>query len=98
MERIGAAEALAGSVSYAERLAVEHWILVYLLQHPHWRGEGILVDTWDRRGRVLIPELALEPQVHLRQDYPLNSLLPLILVDIHLPTLESYFRIDTRSS
>jgi exoribonuclease-2 len=98
MERIGAAEALAGSVSYAERLAVEHWTLVYLLQHPHWRGEGILVDTWDRRGRVLIPELGLEPQVHLRQDHPLNSPLQLTLVDVHLPTLEAYFRIDTSSS
>jgi exoribonuclease-2 len=98
MERIGAAEALAGSVSYAERLAVEHWTLVYLLQHPDWRGEGILVDRWDRRGKMLIPDLALEPQVHLRQDWSLNSLVPLALVDVHLPTLEAYFRIDTTSS
>jgi exoribonuclease-2 len=98
MERIGAAEALAGSVSYAERLAIEHWTLVYLIQHLDWRSEGILVDRWDRRGKVLIPELGLEPQVHLRQDWPLNSPVPLTLVDVHLPTLEAYFRIDSKSS
>jgi exoribonuclease-2 len=92
MKRIGAAEALAGSVSYAERLAIEHWTLVYLLQHPDWKGEGILVERWDRRGKVLVPELGLEPQVHLRQDWPLNSLVPLALVDVDLPTLECYFR------
>jgi exoribonuclease-2 len=92
MERIGAAEALAGSVSYAERLAVEHWTLVYLLQHPQWRGEGILVDKWDRRGKVLIPELGLEPQVNLRQDWSLNSAMPLEIVEVNLPILEAYFR------
>jgi exoribonuclease-2 len=98
MERIGAAEALAGSVSHAERLAIEHWTLVYLLQHPRWRGEGILVDKWDRRGKVLIPQLGLEPQIHLRQDWPLNSRVPLTVVDVDLPTLEAYFRTDSRSS
>jgi exoribonuclease-2 len=98
MERIGAAEALAGSVSYAERLAEEHWTLVYLLQHPQWRGEGILVERWDHRGKVLIPELGLEPQIHLRQDWPLNSTIPLQVVDVDLPTLEAYFRSDSNRS
>jgi exoribonuclease-2 len=98
MERIGAAESLAGSVSYAERLATEHWTLVYLLQHPHWCGEGILVDRWDRRGKVLIPELGLEPQIHLRQNWSLNDPVPLTVVDVDLPTLEAYFRPDTNRS
>ncbi|MGD8244636.1 MAG: RNB domain-containing ribonuclease [Anaerolineae bacterium] len=98
IERIGAAEALAGTVSYAERLAIEHWTLVYLLQHPDWRGEGILVERWDRRGKMLIPELGLEPQIHLRQDWSLNDPVPVKLVDVDLPTLEAYFRADpTRS-
>jgi exoribonuclease-2 len=92
MERIGAAEALAGSVSYAERLAIEHWTLVYLLLHPDWRGEAFLVERWDRRGKVLIPELGLEPQVHLRQNWSLNDPVPLKVVDVDLPTLEAYFR------
>ncbi len=92
MERIGAAEAVAGDVGYAERLAREHWTLVYLLQHPQWRGEGILVERWDRRGKVLLPDLALEPTVHLRGDVQLNDRLTVEVVDVELPTLRATFR------
>ncbi len=93
MERIGAAEAVAGSVGYAERLAREHWTLVYLLQNPHWRGEGVLVDKWDRRGKVLIPELGLEPAVHLRRSCSLNRTVTVEVVDVDLPTLQATFRV-----
>jgi exoribonuclease-2 len=92
MERIGAAEAVSGSISYAERLAREHWTLVYLLQNPDWRGEAVLVERWDRRGKVLIPELGLEPTVHLRGDITLNSSLTVEVVDVDLPTLRATFR------
>jgi exoribonuclease-2 len=70
LERIGAAEAIAGSVRQAERLANKHWTLVYLRQNPGWRGQGILVDTRNRRGYVLIPDLDLEIRLHLREDLP----------------------------
>jgi exoribonuclease-2 len=93
MERIGAAEAVAGSVSRAERMAEEHWTLVYLLQHPDWRGEAILVDKWDRRGRFLIPELGLEVQMQLSKDWSLNSKVQLEVVDVDLPRLRTIFRL-----
>lgn len=93
MERIGAAEAVAGSVSHAQRLAEEHWTLVYLLQHPDWRGEAVLVDKWDRRGRLLIPELGMEYQMHLPADWALNSTVQLRIVDVHLPRLRATFRL-----
>ncbi len=93
MERIGAAEAVSGSVSHAERLAEEHWTLVYLLQHPDWRGEAILVDKWDRRGKVLIPELDLEYRLQLRGDWALNDTVQLQLVDVDLPQLRAIFRL-----
>lgn len=93
MERIGAAEAVAGSVSYADRLAREHWTLVYLLQHPDWRGDAVLVEHWGRRGKVLIPELGLEPAVHLSGDWPLNRVLTVQVVDVDLPTLRATFRV-----
>lgn len=92
MERIGAAEAVAGSVSRAERLAEEHWTLVYLMQHPDWQGEAVLVDKWDRRGRLLIPELGLEYQMQLREDWSLNSTVELNVVDVDLPRLRATFR------
>ncbi len=93
MERIGAAEAVAVSVSRAERLAEEHWTLVYLLQHPDWRGEAVLVDRWDRRGRLLIPELGLQTQMQLAEDWSLNSAVRLRVVDVDLPRLRATFRL-----
>jgi exoribonuclease-2 len=92
MERIGAAEAVAGSVSRAERMAEEHWTLVYLLQHPDWRGEAILVDKWDHRGRLLIPALGLEDQMQLRRGWSLNSTVELRVTDVDLPRLRATFR------
>ncbi len=92
LERIGAAEAVTGSVRRAERLARLHWTLVYLMQHPDWQGEGILVDKWERRGTFLIPSLGLETRIHLSEDWPLNSAIPLRPVEVNLPQLEVYFR------
>jgi exoribonuclease-2 len=93
MERIGAAEAVAGSVSRAERMAEEHWTLVYLLQHPDWRGEAILVDKWDHRGRLLIPALGLEDQMQLRKGWSLNGTVELRVTDVDLPRLRATFRV-----
>jgi exoribonuclease-2 len=93
VERVGAAEAIAGSVAQAERLARKHWTLVYLMQNPDWAGEGVLVDKRSGlRGLILIPELDLEAQIHLAEDLPLNSLIPLVLRQIDLPELEANFR------
>lgn len=92
MQRIGAAEAVAGDVAYAERLAREHWTLVYLLRHPHWQGEGVLVERWDRRGKLLLPELGLEPTVHLPAGADLNDRIQVQVVDVDLPSLRSTFR------
>ncbi len=93
LERIGATDAIAGSVRHAERLARRHWTLVYLLQRPGWRGEGILVDQRRRTGTVLIPELDLDARVHLRRDLPLNSPVPLALRGINLALLEAHFQV-----
>ena len=93
MERIGAAEAVAGSVSRAERMAEEHWTLVYLLQHPDWRGEAILVDKWDHRGRLLIPELGLEDQMQLRKGWSLNGTVEVRVNDVDLPRLRATFQV-----
>ncbi len=92
MTRIGSAEAVADEARTAERLSHKHWKMVYLMQHPGWRGEGVLVERWDRRGKVIIPKLALETRVQLREDLPLNSTLELQVMDIDLPMLEAYFR------
>ncbi len=93
LERVGAAEAVRGGVRRAERLARRHWTLVYLMEHPDWRGEGVLVEKRNRRGTVLIPELDLAVQVHLRQDLPLNSPVSLALGEVNLAELVAHLKV-----
>ena len=94
LERIGSVEAVLGALRQAENLSEKHWTLVYLLQHPDWRGEGILVDTRGSQGIVLIPSLALETRVQLPRSFPLDALIPLTVTGIDLPQLEARFRVD----
>lgn len=95
LERVGAAEAATGTVRHAEFLTEKHWILVYLLQHPDWRGSGILVERRERRGTFLIPELGLETRIHLEDELPLNSIVPLGVSGINLAELEVYFQLQS---
>jgi len=94
LERVGATESMTGSVRQAERLSNKHWTLIYLLQHPDWRGQGVVVDKQRSRATVLIPELDLITYLHLREDLPLNTELPLRLIEVNLPELEGYFQVE----
>lgn len=93
VERVGATSAVSGSVRHAERLARQHWTLVYLLQHPGWRSEGILVERQGSRGLVVLPELDLDTRLSLRGDPELNSRLSLALRDVNLPELRAHFQV-----
>jgi exoribonuclease-2 len=91
LERLGAAEAITGTIAQAEMLSRRHWTLVYLQMHPDWQSEGILVEKSGLRGYVLIPELALETPLHLPEDLPLDSRLRLRVRGINLAELEAHF-------
>jgi len=91
LERLGAAEAITGTISQAEMLSRRHWTLVHLHRHPEWQGEGVLVEKTGMRGYVLIPELALETPMHLREDLLLDSRLMLRARGINLAELEVHF-------
>jgi exoribonuclease-2 len=93
LARVGATAAVSGSVRQAERLTRRHWTLVYLMRHPGWRGEGVLVEQRGSRGTFLIPELDLDARMHLRRELPLNSVVTLALRQVRLPTLEVFFRL-----
>ena len=93
IERVGAAEAAAVGVRRAERLSREHWTMVYLQQHPGWRGQGVLVEKRLPRGVVLIPELALEARVKVAEDVTPDSVVPLRLAGVELPEREAYFKV-----
>ena len=91
-ERIAAFEAVVGEIRQAEILSERHWTLVYLLQHPDWRGEGILMDKRGATAIIVLPELALEVRVHLKRELPLDSLVPLALTGVNLPLREASFK------
>ncbi|PIE83050.1 MAG: exoribonuclease II [Candidatus Contendobacter odensis] len=93
VERVGAAEAVAGHVRRAERLSREHWTMVYLQQHPGWQGDGVLIEHRMPRGMVLIPALAFEARVKVGEDVALDSQVPLRLTGIDLPERVAYFRV-----
>ncbi len=101
LERAGESEAASSAVSQTERLSRQHWTLVFLQQHPDWRGAGVLVEKnlgkRSGRGRLILPDLAFETQIHLRNDLPLNSRLQLELSGINLAELEAHFTVfDSR--
>jgi exoribonuclease-2 len=91
LERVGAAEAVIGSLRQAERSSNRHWTLVSLMRSPGWKGEGVVVDRRRPRATVLIPTLALEASVHLDRDVPLDGALALTLTGVDLPSLAAHF-------
>jgi exoribonuclease-2 len=93
LERVGATEAVIGSLRQAENLSNQHWTLVYLQQNAPWRGEGVLVERRDRNSIVLIGELGLEPHLPVPDDLPLDSAVRLKATNVDLPRLDARFRV-----
>lgn len=94
IQRIGEVEPALTAARQAEQLSIRHWVLVYLLRHPEWRGQGVLVDKRGGSGVFLIPELALETQMHLAEDLPLDSEVTLILRSVDLARQDVRFRLE----
>jgi exoribonuclease-2 len=91
--RVAEAEAAGAAVRRAERLSNQHWKLVWLGQHPKWRGEGILVEKQEHKAVVLVPDLALETSVRLRGNHELNDAIRLSPREVDLPDLTCYFQV-----
>lgn len=93
LERVGAAESVAGVIRQTEFSSEKHWTLVYLSQHPDWRGEAILVEKRGSTGIFLIPALALEARATLKNDLPLDALVTLQVSGVDLPQRDARFRL-----
>lgn len=93
MQRVGAASAIRGSIRWAERLSNQHWTLVYLQQHPNWRGKGVIIDKRGRRDLILLPDLDYEILKYLPDDLPLDSVMTLELNNIDLANQTAHFKI-----
>ncbi len=81
------------SVRKGEQLSNSHWKMIYLLQNPGWKGEGVVVDMMEKRATVIIPELALETRIRLQQEAPLNTELKLALREVDVPDRMAWFRV-----
>ena len=64
---IAASEARIVSLVQAERRSNLFWKIVWLMKHHPWRGRAILLDCRENKGYFLIPELALEVWVRMKQ-------------------------------
>ncbi len=92
-ERIALAAEGSRSVRKGEQLSNSHWKMIYLLQNPGWKGEGVVVDMVEKRATVIIPELALETRIRLQREAPLDTVLKLALREVDVPDRMAWFKV-----
>jgi exoribonuclease-2 len=92
-ERIAQSEIGSMANRKTERVSNNHWRLIYLRDHPEWRGEGVVVAMEGERVTVLIPSIGLETKVRIRGESSLNDAVKLKPREIDLPDLSCYFRV-----
>ena len=90
--RIAAVNSTSNRIRQAERLSNRHWTMVFLLQHPNWRGQGIVVAEWRRKSLLVIPELALEIEQTIAHNSAPGTHLQLYSPRVNLPYLEVFFQ------
>lgn len=87
--RLAKAAAALSAVRKAERSSQTHWTLAWLLEHPDWTGEGIVVQT-GQDPVFYIPSLGYETRIKAG-DLALNQTLALRCLRVDLPRLEAFF-------
>jgi len=90
--RAGEADQGGIAVRRAERQSNQHWKLVYLMRHKSWQGEGVVVELGERKDTLLIPELALETKLRVKQELALDQRLRLGIAEVDLYDLDARFR------
>ena len=94
VQRIGEVEPSISAERQAESHSERHWTLAFLRRQPGWRGRGIMVDRRNANGIFIIPQLALETQIHLNADLPLDAEVTLGLRSVDLARLDARFKIE----
>ncbi|MGD9940623.1 MAG: ribonuclease catalytic domain-containing protein [Clostridia bacterium] len=87
--RLAKAAAALSAVRKAERSSQAHWTLVWLLEHPDWTGEGIVVQT-GQDTVFYIPSLGYETRIK-GGELGLNQSVSLRCLKVDLPRLEAFF-------
>lgn len=90
--RIASVNSTSSRIRQAERLSNRHWTLIFLQQHPEWRGVGVVVAEWGRKSLLIIPELALEVEQAITGNQAPGTHLQLYSPRVNLPYLEVFFQ------
>lgn len=91
LERVAAAEAAAGTTVQAERASKLHWTAVYLQDKIGSEWQAVVVDIRGNRANIIIPELAMETQVAVRETLTYNDRVTVVLKSVKLAELEFMF-------
>ena len=92
--RLAVSEPAGNARRKLERQCNEYWTMVYLADHPDWRGEVIPVSRQDDRITWLIPELAYEFKNRFGGKTVLGEVAAACLTGVDPATLSVQFRID----
>jgi len=90
---VAAAESRMESLILAERRSNIFWKLQWLALRPHYTCEAFLVDRRERQGYVIIPELAYETRIALKEEIKLGSCIRLELKQVDVFELSATFAI-----
>ncbi len=93
-ERIGVADLASVNIRKAERMSNRHWTLVYLMQHPDWRGPGVVVERDAHKCTLILPDLGLETRVRFRDEPSMNAQRKLVVREVDLADLTAYFQVS----
>ncbi len=92
LERISAGDAAASATNRASRESDLHWTLVFLLQHPDWTGEAVVVELRGKQAYCLIPSIAQETLLTPTSPVELNTVLTVKAGNINIPELSVTFQ------
>ncbi len=91
LARIAAGEAAAQAAVMAERESRRHWTMVMLSRMKDSRWDAVVVDRKGGRAIVLIPDLAIEASVAMKEDAALNDAIAVAVSSVKIPELEANF-------
>jgi exoribonuclease-2 len=83
-QRIKIANSAASSINKATKQSMDHYKCVYLKQNNKWKGKGIVVDLYENKAILLIPDIAMMSQLKLKSKYELDSEVELKVASIDL--------------
>ena len=90
--RCALAQAASAATRTAERSSDQHWTLAWLIRHPRWTGEAIVVgNAGPGNWQAYLPELGLETRLRLGPDRALDEKITVRLLRADVATLESSF-------